>query len=110
MVDKVTNAHKAILKAFDARRLVELLWAKLNDYKTPVWLNNPDGTIYLYSTGKELIKAHPDYMKYKWYWRNYIEEDYKMSKAEEKQYSQYLKQKSKAVSRVVEMYPKVAMA
>ena len=40
MVDKVTNAQ-AFLKAL--MRLVEMLWAKLKDFKTPVWLNNPEG-------------------------------------------------------------------
>lgn len=110
MIDKVTKAHKSILTAFEAQRLVDLLCAKLKTFNNPIWLTNTDGAIYLASTGKELIKCHPDYMKYKWYWRNYIEEDYTMSKAEEKQFSQYLKQKSKAVARVVEMYPKVATA
>jgi hypothetical protein len=110
MVDKVTKAHKSILKAFEAQRLIDLLCAKLKTFNNPIWLTNTDGAIYLASTGKELIKCHPDYMKYKWYWRSYIEEDYIMSKAEEKQFSQYLKQKRKAVARVVEMYPKVATA
>ena len=110
MIDKVTKAHKSILKAFEAQRLVDLLCAKLKTFNNPIWLTNTDGAIYIASTGKELIKCHPDYMKYKWYWRNYVEEDYTMSKAEEKQFSQYLKQKSKAVARVVEMYPKVATA
>ena len=50
-------------------------------------------------------------MKYKWYWRNWITEDlYSLTKTEEKQLQQFKKQKSKAVARVVEMYPKVATA
>ena len=110
MVDKVTNAHKSVLKSFDAQRLVEMLWAKLKDFKTPVWLNNPEGSIFLHSTGRELIKAHPDYMKFKWYWRNFKEEEIKMSKAEEKQYDDYIKQQQKAKARVIKMHSQVATA
>ena len=110
MVDKVTNAHKSVLKSFDAQRLVEMLWAKLKDFKTPVWLNNPEGSIFLHSTGRELIKAHPDYMKFKWYWRNFNEEEIKMSKAEEKQYDEYIKQQQKAKARVIKMHSQVATA
>lgn len=111
MVDKVSKAHKSILSAFEAQRLVELLWAKLHTFKTPAWLTGDTGEeTWKTETGKELIKMHPDYMKYKWYWRNYIAPDYTMSKTEEKMYFKYLKEKGKAATRVVKLYPKVATA
>ena len=111
MVDKVSKAHKSILLAFEAQRLVELLWAKLHTFKTPAWLTGDTREeTWKTETGKELIKMHPDYMKYKWYWRNYIAPDYTMSKTEEKMYFKYLKEKGKAATRVVKLYPKVATA
>ena len=63
------------------------------------------------NSGKELIKLHPDYMKYKWYWRNWIKEDlYSLTKTEEKQLQQFKKRKKEAAARVVKLYPKVATA